>query len=104
MRGTNPMNLFASRSCGGVEKITTHWMTQKFNLADSVADVKTQTDNKHSLFESLRNLIAYRNSNKPLTYGSIEAIADLPSSIIGFERTFDTKTEVVFHNISGKYS
>lgn len=101
MRGAKPDEFIREPFLWGDEKITPDWMTPKFNLADSVADVKTQTDDKHSLLNHYRNLIAYRNSSKPLTYGSIEAIADLPSSIIGLKRTFDAKTEVVFHNISG---
>lgn len=100
MRGTKPDEFIREPFLWGDEKITTHWMTPKFNLADSVADVKTQSDNTKSLLQHYRNLIQYRNSSKPLTFGSIAALPGLPSSVVGFKRTFDSATEVVIHNIS----
>lgn len=100
MRGTKPDEFIREPFLWGDEKITTRWMTPRFNVLDSVADAKAQGDDKQSLLNHYKRLISYRNSSKPLTFGSIEPIADLPPNVIGLKRSFDNETFIVFHNIT----
>jgi alpha-amylase len=102
MRGTKPDEFIREPFLWGDEQVRPNWMSAKFSVPDSIANVTMQTDDKSSLMNHYKKLIAYRNSSKPLTFGSINTITGLPPAIIGFTRTFETKTEVVFHNISGR--
>lgn len=100
MRGMKPDEFIREPFLWGDEKFTTRWMMPKFNLKDSVADANTQQKDKSSLYNYYKKLIGYRNNSKVLMYGSIQSIKDLPSSIIGLKRTFDSDSVIVFHNIS----
>lgn len=102
MRGTKPDEFIREPFLWGDEKLTTRWITPKFNLKDSVTDVKGQNSQRGSLLNHYKKLIAYRNSSKPLTFGSIESLNDLPKSVIALKRSFDSETVIIFHNISGK--
>ena len=77
-------------------------MTPKFNVKDSVEDVVTQRKDTNSLLNHYKKLIAYRNSSKPLTYGSIEPVNDLPATVVALKRSFDSKSVIIFHNISDR--
>jgi alpha-amylase len=102
MRGTKPDEFIREPFIWGDEKSTTQWITPKFNVKDSVPDAKAQRNESNSLLSHYKKLIAYRNTNRSLTFGSIEAIKDLPKTIIASKRSFDSETVVILHNISGK--
>ncbi len=102
MRGIKPDEFIREPFPWGDDKYTTRWMTPRFNVKDSVADVETQSTGNSTLLNHYRKLIEYRNSSRPLTFGSIEAIKDLPATIIALQRSFDSETVIIFHNISGK--
>lgn len=102
MRGTKPDEFIREPFLWGDERFTTRWMTPKFNVKDSVEDVVTQRKDTNSLLNHYKKLIAYRNSSKPLTYGSIEPVNDLPATVVALKRSFDSKSVIIFHNISDR--
>lgn len=102
MRGMKPDEFIREPFLWGDNKFTTKWIEPKYNLNDSVANLKAQTDESGSLYNYYKKLIAYRNASKPLTYGSIESIKDIPSSVIGLKRSFDSESVIIFHNVSNE--
>lgn len=102
MRGTKPDKFIREPFLWGDKKFTTTWMEPKFNLSDSIADAKTQNDDRGSLLNHYKKLIAYRNSSRAITFGSIESISDLPKTVIASKRSFDSETVIIFHNITVK--
>lgn len=102
MRGTKPDEFIREPFLWGDEKFTTRWMTPKFNVKDSVADVKSQSKESGSLLNHYKKIITYRNSSKPLMFGWVESLADFPATVIALERSFDSKSVIIFHNISDK--
>jgi len=102
MRGTKPDEFIREPFPWGDEKFTTTWITPKFNVKDSVADAIAQSNESSSLLNHYKKIIAYRNSSKPLTFGSVESLKNLPKTIIASKRSFDSETIIIFHNISGK--
>jgi glycosidase len=102
MRGTKPDEFIREPFLWGDEKFNTQWMAPKFNVKDSVEDVKTQNNESESLLNHYKKLIAYRNSSKPLTFGWVESLADFPASVVALERSFDSERVIIFHNISDK--
>ena len=102
MRGTKPDKFIREPFLWGDEKFTTAWMEPKFNLSDSIADAKTQNDDRGSLLNHYKKLIAYRNSSRPLTFGWVESLTDFPTSVVALERSFDSESVIIFHNISDK--
>jgi alpha-amylase len=99
MRGTKPDEFIREPFLWG-DKFTTHWIAPRFTVNDSVPDLAAQQKDENSLYTHYRNLIEARNLSKALTFGSVEPIKDLPSSIIGIKRKFDKEEIVVFHNIA----
>ncbi len=102
MRGMKPDESIREPFPWGDDKFTTRWMTPTFNVKDSIADAKDQSNESESLLNHYKRLIAYRNSSKPLTFGSIESLKDLPRSLVTIKRSFDSESVIIFHNISDK--
>jgi glycosidase len=102
MRGTKPDEFIREPFPWDDKKYTTWWMNLKFNVKDSIDDVNKQSKDSGSLLNHYKRLIAYRNSSRPLTFGSIESLKDLPRTIIASKRSFDSETVIIFHNISEK--
>lgn len=102
MLGTKPDEFIREPFLWGDDQLTTRWIDPKFNVKDSVADVNTQNNTSSSLLNHYKKLIAYRNASPALTYGSIEAIEDLPRTVIAMKRSYESETVRVIHNISDK--
>ena len=100
MRGTKPDEFIREPFPWNEEKYTTFWMNLKYNTRDSIADVKAQSDNPSSLLNHYKKLVAFRNSSKPLTFGSVEPIAVGQPKILGFKRLFDGEQVLILINIS----
>lgn len=100
MRGTKPDEFIREPFLWGDEKFTTRWVEPKFTLKDSVSDVRKQKNDKESLFNHYKNLMACRNSSKPLTYGKIEKVMHGNTEVLAFKRVFDGEEELVLINIS----
>lgn len=100
MRGEKPDEFIREPFPWGEKKFTTQWIMPKYNLRDSVEDAELQWEDLESLLNHYKLLTISRNASKALTYGTIESIKDLPSSLIGFKRSFDSESVLVFHNVS----
>lgn len=101
MRGEKPDEFIREPFLWGDEKLTAKWMTPKFNLSDSVEDVKIQEADKASLLNHYKRLIAFRNSSGPLTFGSVEVLKEFSTAVVALKRSFDSESVIVVHNISG---
>lgn len=100
MRGTKPDEFIREPFLWGDGDFTTQWITPRFNLKDSVLDLHSQKNDRTSLYNHYKNLIAHRNSSKPLTYGKIEKVINSDTRILAFIRAFDGEEELVLINIS----
>lgn len=82
------------------DKMQTSWESPKYSTDKTVTPLSKQKEDPASLYSFYRRFIRYRNSNKALTYGSIDITPINIREIVSFIRDKDGDKRLVLHNIS----
>jgi alpha-amylase len=102
MLGMKPDENIREPFLWGDKEIESRWMEPKYNLPDTIASLDTQEDDEHSLFSHYKTLLYYRNTRLVMTFGEIKPINRLPHEVIGYVRSHEDKSALVFHNVSDR--
>lgn len=81
------------------DDLRTTWIEPEFSTDETVTPVSEQLDDEGSLLNLYRDLIALRSEHDALARGEIEAVSVEPPALSVYERTSDTQTLLVAHNM-----
>lgn len=85
---------------GSNDPLQANWYPAKHSTEKTVVPFSKQKNDPTSIYSYYKNFIAYRNSSKSLTFGTIEE-ATLPiKEIISFKRVYQNDEVFVVHNLS----
>ncbi len=82
------------------DKSRTSWIKPRYSTDSTVAAESQQINNKASLLNHYKSLIALRNSNKALTYGELRSVSTSFKQVAIFERFTTDQSLLVIHNVS----
>ena len=84
----------------GVDPMQTHWEIPRYSTGETVVSFAEQDQDRESLLSFYRELIKFRNSSRPLTYGDIEPVGTHIEEVVSFKRTHENEEILVLHNVS----
>jgi alpha-amylase len=102
MRGIKPDEYIREPFLWGDDALETKWIHPNYSTENAVVALRAQQRDKESLYNHYKEAIRYRNERKILTMGDIKPIHRLPHEVIGFMRTWEDKSLIVFHNVSDR--
>ncbi len=79
----------------------TSWIIAEYNTDETIRGVEDQMSDPGSMYHFYRNWIRLRRQEPILTYGSLEPIETGDDQILAFRRTYEGKSLVAYHNLSG---
>ena len=78
------------------------WETPVYSTDETVIPLAGQQDNPASLYNHYKQLINYRNTSAPLTYGEIIPTGLKMEGLTCWYRVHESDTLLVLHNLTGK--
>ena len=85
---------------GKSDPMQTSWETPRYSTSKTVVPYGAQKDDPASLLRFYRDLITFRNSSRPLTYGDIEPSGTHIEEVVSFKRRYENEELLVLHNVS----
>ena len=82
------------------DPMQTSWETPRYSTGETVDPYAAQKNDPGSLLNFYKNIIHFRNSSRPLTYGDIEPSGTHIEEVVSFIRRHENEELLVLHNVS----
>ena len=84
----------------GKDPMQTSWETPRYSTGETVDPYAAQKNDPGSILNFYKNIIHFRNSSRPLTYGDIEPSGTHIEEVVSFKRSYENEELLVLHNVS----
>jgi glycosidase len=84
----------------GQDKFRATWEVPRNSTDSSVMPLAQQMKDKNSIYNHYKTFIAFRNSSRALTYGTMEPVKLNNDALCAFTRTDGEESLLVLHNVS----